>query len=107
LASKNSSLQTPVAYNLAWQANLFSAANNLRRKNLFARWSWKTGGWETAIDTLYTPVDKGRATTLSIDWQGDRWHVDAGIRIYGGPSSAVFAQIPQNKLFYTSATWAF
>ena len=107
LASKNASLETPVAYNLAWQANLFSAANNLRRKNLFARWSWKTGAWETAIDALYTPVDKGRTTTASIAWQGDRWHVDAGIRIYGGPSSAVFAQIPQNKLFYTSATWAF
>ncbi|MFZ6864212.1 hypothetical protein ACO0K7_16405 [Undibacterium sp. Ji67W] len=107
LASAMPSLQTPVAYNLAWQSNLLAAANNLRRKNLFARWSKKSGAWETAIDTLYTPEDKGHATSASIDWQGDRWHIDAGVRIYGGPASAVFAQIPQNKIFYTSATWAF
>src|SRR5450830_27379 len=107
LASTMPSLQTPIAYNLAWQANLLSAANNFRRKNLFARWSWQRGAWTTAVDTLITPEDKGRATSASVEWQGDRWHLEAGMRIYGGPSAAVFAQLPQNKVVYSSATWAF
>ena len=107
LASTVPSLQTPVAYNLAWQTNLLTAANNIRRKNLFARWSWQSGAWQTAVDTLYTPTDRGHASSASIEWQGDRWHLEAGLRMYGGPSAAVFAQLPQNKILYTSATWTF
>ena len=107
LANAVPTLKTPAAFNVAWQANLFSAANNLRQKNIFARWSWQSGAWQVAIDTLYTPEDKGRANSASVEWQGDRWHLEAGMRLYGGPSNAVFAQLPQNRILYTSATWAF
>ena len=107
IASTTPSLQRPVAYNLAWQAQLLSAANNVRRKNLYARWSWQSGVWTTAIDTLYTPEDKGRATSASLEWQGDRWHLEAGVRIYGGPANTIFAQLPQNRIVYSAATWAF
>jgi len=96
-----------VAGNLAWQASAFGAASNLRRTNLFARLSWQYDKWQPAIDMLYTPADAGRIVTTSIGWQGDRVRIDAGARVYGGPSSAVLAQVPTRRIVYVAGTWTF
>jgi len=96
-----------VAGNLAWQANAFGAASNLRRTNLFARLSWQYDKWQPALDVLYTPADAGRIVTASLGWQGDRVRIDAGARVYGGPSSAVLAQVPTRRIVYVAGTWTF
>ena len=96
-----------VAGNLAWQANAFSASSNLRRTNLFMRVSWTLDKWQPAFDLLYTPADAGRTVTASLGWQGDRVRVDARLRLYGGPSDAVFAQLPARRIAYVAGTWSF
>ena len=96
-----------VSGNLAWQASALGAAANLRRANLFARLSWQHGKWQPAIDALVTPADRGRVVTASLGWQGDRVRVDAGVRVYGGPSDALFAQLPTRRIGYVAGTWSF
>ena len=96
-----------VAGNLAWQASAFGASSNLHRTNLFMRVSWTLDKWQPALDILYTPVDAGRTVTASLGWQGDRVRVDAGLRLYGGPGDAVFAQLPARRIAYVAATWSF
>jgi hypothetical protein len=96
-----------VTGNLAWQASAFNAAANLRRANLFARLSWQYDKWQPTIDVLVTPADRGRAVTASLGWQGDRVRVDAGVRVYGGPSDALLAQLPTRRIGYVAATWSF
>jgi hypothetical protein len=96
-----------IAGNLAWQANAFGAASNLRRTNLFIRVSWTLDKWQPALDILYTPADAGRTVTASLGWQGDRVRVDAGLRAYGGPGDAVLAQLPARRVAYLAGTWSF
>jgi hypothetical protein len=33
--------------------------------------------------------------------------IDAGARAYGGPSSAVLAQVPTRRIVYVAGTWSF
>ena len=96
-----------IAGNLAWQASAFSASTSLRRANLFARLSWQHDEWQPAIDVLFTPADRGRVVTGALGWQGDRVRIDAGFRLYGGPSTAVLAQLPTRRIGYVAATWSF
>jgi hypothetical protein len=100
-------LQKEIGYNLAWQNQALTTSGNLRRKNVFVRWSWQDNGWQPAVDLLWTPEDNGRITTASLGWQGDRISINGGIRVYGGPNKAVMAQLPDSKTAYISATWAF
>jgi len=103
----SSALAGAAAGNLAWQTEAFSASTNLRRANLFARLSWQLDKWQPAIDILYTPADAGRAVTAALGWQGDRWRVEGGVRLYGGPGDAVLAQLPTRRIAYVAGTWAF
>ncbi len=96
-----------IAGNLAWQANAYGASSNLRRTNLFMRVSWTLDKWQPALDLLYTPADAGRTVTASLGWQGDRVRVDAGLRQYGGPGEAVFAQLPTRRIAYVAGAWSF
>jgi hypothetical protein len=96
-----------VAGNLAWQGSAFGAASNLRRANLFMRLSWTYDKWQPALDVLYTPADAGRIVTASLGWQGDRARIDGGFRLYGGPDSAVLAQLPTRRIAYLAGTWSF
>jgi hypothetical protein len=96
-----------IAGNLAWQADAFSASTSLRRANLYARASWQHDKWQPAVDILYTPADAGHIVTASVGWQGDRIRLDGGVRVYGGPSSAVLAQLPTRRIAYVAGTWSF
>jgi len=106
-ASQHPALQAPAAANLAWQNNGFSVPNNLRQKNLYLRWSQQAATWQPAIDLLWTPEDHGYVSTWSMGWQGDRWHIDAGLRFYGGPATAIYAQLPTRRTAYLMTTWSF
>lgn len=96
-----------VAGNLAWQAEAFSVSPSLRRSNVFFRLSWQHEGWQPALDLLYTPADQGRMVTASLSWQGDRVLVQGGLRVYGGPASAVMMQLPARSQVYLATTWTF
>ena len=96
-----------VAGNLAWQATAFNASTSLRRANLFARLSWQYDKWQPAIDMLYTPADRGRVVTAALGWQGDRVRIDAGLRVYGGPSDSLLAQLPTRRIGFVAGTWSF
>jgi len=96
-----------IAGNLAWQADAFGAASNLRRGNLFLRLSWQNGAWQPAVDLLYTPADGGRLLTASLLWQGDRVSMQGGVRAAAGPGGAVLRQLPNQLQHYVNATWAF
>jgi len=96
-----------IAGNIAMQATAFTASTNLRRANLYARASWQFDKWQPVIDMLYTPADRGRIVTASLGWQGDRVRIDAGVRVYGGPSDALLAQVPTRRIAYIAGTWPF
>ncbi|QDL55021.1 hypothetical protein [Rhodoferax aquaticus] len=96
-----------VAGNLAWQAEAFGASSSLRRSNVFVRASWVQGAWTPAVDVLYTPADQGQAVSASVVWQGDRMQVQAGVRSYGGPGTAVMVQLPTQQTAYVHANWSF
>jgi hypothetical protein len=42
-----------------------------------------------------------------VGWQGDRVRIDGGVRVFGGPSSAVLAQLPTKRIVYLAGTWSF
>jgi hypothetical protein len=92
--------------NLAWQATPFGAMN-LRRGNLFVRLAWQPEHWLVSFDTLFTPADRGRVLTAGVQWQGDRWRLNAAWRVYRGPSGSVVAQLPQRSGGVVAANWAF
>lgn len=96
-----------LGYNLAWQNQALSGSDNIRRKNVFVRWSWQENGWQPSLDMQWTPEDKGRVMTAALSWQGNRINISGGLRFYGGPSQSIFAQLPDSRVTYVSATWAF
>ena len=106
-APKLTQYQHELAYNLAWQSQVLAEGSSLQQQNLFARWSWQRSTWQPALDILWTPQDGGRVTTASLGWQGDRWHLDGGVRVYGGSNAAVLAQLPSRRTAYVSAIWTF
>ncbi|MGZ5714302.1 MAG: hypothetical protein ACXWIG_09125, partial [Caldimonas sp.] len=74
---------------------------------VYLRASWQHDKWQPALDILYTPADAGHVVTGSLGWQGDRVRFDAGVRVYGGPSDAVLAQVPTRRTAYVAGTWSF
>ncbi len=96
-----------MAGNLAWQANAFGAASNLRQNNLYARLSWQRERWQVAADVLFTPSDQGTINTFSLGWTGERFKMDLGLRSHGGPESAVVRQLPVQRQVYALGTWTF
>jgi hypothetical protein len=95
-----------IAGNLAWQATPF-AASSLRRDNLFLRAAWQPDHWLFSVDALVTPRDRGCILTAALQWQGDRIRVNAALRAYGGPGTALLAQLPQRRVGLVAASWAF
>ena len=94
------------AGNLAWQATPFGG-QSLRRDNLFVRAAWQPGEWTLSLDALVTPTDGGHAITAAVQWQGNRWKLNAAWRVYGGPADALMAQLPLKQSGVLAATLAF
>lgn len=74
---------------------------------MFARVSWQHERWETALDWLYTPADRGAMITGSVGWTGERIKLEAGLRATAGPGGAIVRQLPVQRQGYVVATWAF
>lgn len=80
---------------------------NLRRSHLYARLAWQPTAWTLAADLLVTPSDAGRIAGLSALWQGDRVSVELAWRHYGGPASALYAQLPSRQVALLATRWSF
>lgn len=106
LAGRQPAMNSAVAGNLAWQSAAFGAAS-LRRDNLFARLAWQPENWTLSLDTLWQPEDGGRIVTAGVQWQGDRWRLEASWRAYGGPDAAVLAQLPTRRSLVLASSWSF
>ena len=100
------SLQSAVAGNLAWQTSPM-AGPGLQRDNLFLRLSWQPEPWQLTLDGLYQPADHGRIWTAGLQWQGDRWRLNASWRVQAGPARSVLAQLPTQRSGVLAATRAF
>ncbi|MCK6426557.1 MAG: hypothetical protein L6Q75_15925 [Burkholderiaceae bacterium] len=96
-------LGAAAAGNLAWQATPLDGAS-LQRDQLFARLSWMPAGWQASADLLWQPADDGRIVTLGLQWQGDRWRLEAAWRRHGGPTASVIAQLPHRRQAVLAAT---
>lgn len=99
-----------LAGNLAWQASPLAGvlgAPTLRRENLFLRAAWQPEAWTAALDLWFTPADRGRAVTASLQWQGDRVQLQAALRQQGGPRRSAQAQLPSRRSAAVMASWAF
>lgn len=94
------------AGNLAWQATPFDAPN-LRRDNVYLRLAWQPADWTLSLDALVTPADRGRIVSAAVQWKGDRWRLDGSLRLYGGPATAVLAQLPLRRSLVLAATVAY
>ncbi|MDP1648688.1 MAG: hypothetical protein Q8M01_10885 [Rubrivivax sp.] len=94
------------AGNLAWQATPFDTPN-LRRDNLFVRLAWSPERWQCTLDMLFAPADRGRIVTAGVQWQGERWRLNAAWRATGGPAASVFAQLPTRRSGLLAATLSF
>jgi len=105
-ASPSSSLQSAVAGNLAWQLSPL-AGPGLQRDNLYMRLAWQPEPWQLTLDCLYQPADHGRIWTAGLQWQGDRWHLEASWRVQTGPARSVLAQLPTHSSGVLAATRAF
>ena len=85
-----------LAGNLAWQADPL-AGPGLRRDQWFARLAWQPAPWQLSLDALYTPADRGLLLTAGLQWQGDRWRVNAAWRQATGPADALLMQLPVRR----------
>jgi len=83
-----------------------AAAAPLRR-NVYLRAAWEHEAWQPVVDLLLLPDDRGRITTASLGWQGDRWRFDAGLRWQDGSNGSLVARGPVRRVAYAAATWPF
>lgn len=90
-------------------ANLATPTNstNLHQDNLLLRVSWTDTRWNPAVDVLYQPQDRGRITTLSLNWQGDVWSMESGWRRFDGPRDAIVRNLPNRALLYAWIKYPF
>jgi hypothetical protein len=94
------------AGNLAWQTSPLDSAN-LHRDNLLIRLAWQPAAWQLSVDTVYMPADHGRYDTAAVQWQGDRWRLNAAWRQAAGPTDALARQLPARRTLALSAACAF
>lgn len=94
------------AGNLAWQTSPLDSPN-LHRDNLLIRLAWQPAGWQLSLDTVYMPADHGRHDTAAVQWQGDRWRLNAAWRQAAGPTDALARQLPSRRTLALSAACAF
>ncbi len=94
--------------NLSWGARYFSAPN-LVHGNVLLRLSHRSPGsdLETSADLLTTPADGGRVLTLSAAWIRDRYRIDGGLRVYGGPQDSAYRLLPERRVGFVAWQMAF
>jgi hypothetical protein len=100
--------EAAVRGNVAYSLRYFEQPN-LLQQNLLARVSWKgeSGTMEPALDVLYTPGDHGWVATLSAGYEGNRYRIDTGYRVFGGPDDSAYRMLPERRVIYVAGQFAF
>jgi hypothetical protein len=100
--------EAAVRGNVAYSLRYFEQPN-LLQQNLLVRVSWKgeSGTIEPALDVLYTPQDQGWVATLSAGYEGNRFRIDAGYRVFGGPDDSAYRMSPERRIIYVAGQFAF
>jgi hypothetical protein len=94
--------------NVAWSAQYFGQSN-LMRQNLLLHLSHRGegGSIDPALDVLVTPEDSGWVATASMSYEGDRFRLDAGYRIFGGPKDAAYRLLPEDRIAFAALQVSF
>jgi hypothetical protein len=77
------------------------------QRNIYLRLSYDHEGWQPSLDVLWQPADGGRVVTTALTWKGNRWQIGGGWRVFGGPDTAMLAQLPMHQQGYVQALWTF
>ena len=98
-----------VSGSIAASMRLFEAPTRTRRGQL-ARLAWTdpaASGWSASFDLLRTPEDGGWAATAAAAWEGDRVRLNAGLRQFGGKSDSSYRLMPEQRVLFIGASYAF
>ena len=98
-----------VSGSIAASTGLFAAPVRTRRGQL-ARVAWtdpKASGWSASFDLLRTPEDGGWVATAAAAWEGDRVRLDAGLRRFGGKPESSYRLMPEQRVLFVGASYAF
>jgi hypothetical protein len=80
---------------------LMFTAPNLRAHNLMLYLSYEQVGWQFKTDLQLTPADGGYVMTSRLGWPfSDSGQLEVGNRFYGGPSDAVYSQVPNQQEWF-------
>ena len=94
---------------IAASTRLFEAPTRTRRGQL-VRLAWTdpaASGWSASFDLLRTPEDGGWVATAAAAWEGDRLRLDAGLRRFGGKSESSYRLMPEQRVLFIGASYAF
>ncbi|MFN0316669.1 MAG: hypothetical protein ACKVQA_16730 [Burkholderiales bacterium] len=94
--------------NIAWSAQAFNRPN-LLRENMLIRLSHRgtSGATDPALDLLITPPDGGWVATASASYEDDRFRLDAGYRVFGGPKDSAYRLLPEDRVAYLALEISF
>lgn len=98
-----------VSGSIASSTGLFQAPVRTRRGQL-ARIAWTdpmASGWSASFDLLRTPEDDGWVATTAAAWEGDRVRLDAGLRLFGGKPESSYRLMPERRVLFVGASYAF
>ncbi|MBI3372541.1 MAG: hypothetical protein HY017_12425 [Betaproteobacteria bacterium] len=94
---------------IAASTALFAAPTRTRRGQL-ARLAWTdpaASGWSGSFDLLRTPEDGGWVATAAAAWESDRLRFDAGLRRFGGKAESSYRLMPERRVLFAGASYAF
>lgn len=105
-ALKTAALYTPALYaQLSATQALFEHANVLQQ-NVFLRFSYDAHDWQSELEILATPEDRGTVTTVSLSKDGNYHHIEGGLRLFGGAHNSVYNNLPERKTIYLAWRWS-
>ncbi|MEO8008426.1 MAG: hypothetical protein ABI728_07905 [Betaproteobacteria bacterium] len=94
--------------NIAWSAQYFGRPN-LLRQNLLLHLSHRgeSRSIDPALDVLLTPEDGGWVASASAGYEGDRFRLDAGYRIFGGAKNSAYRLLPEDRIAFAALQFSF
>ncbi len=86
--------------NIAWSSQALRVPNVLQ-ENLLLRVAYDSGdGFKPYGELLFTPHDRGHTFTLGMSQDFNQQRLSLGWRQMGGPSSAIYSQVPSKSMLW-------
>lgn len=74
---------------------------------VFVRVAETRDSWTHYAEVLVAPTDKGFVATAGTRYQAGELGIEGGVRWYGGPSSSLFAQLPNERAGFLALSTSF